>query len=90
MSVRPFNRLSVQPYVRPYISLSIFPSHLGENVIFSAPDKDKCLIFSSFATFVCCHPCLFTVVSLLCYYCLSICLSETLHYLFRDGGQSRV
>ncbi len=37
--------------------MSVCPSGLGENVIFSAPNYDRGLISSSFATYGCCHPC---------------------------------
>ncbi len=33
-------------------------SGLGGNIIFSAPNKDRGLISSSFTTYGCCHPCL--------------------------------
>ena len=37
------------------VRLSVCPSGLGGNVIFSVPG----LVSSSFATYGCCHPCLF-------------------------------
>ncbi len=52
-SVCPSVRLSVRMSVR----MSVCLSGLGGNVIFSAPNHDRGLISSSFATYGCCHPC---------------------------------
>ncbi len=50
----PYILMSIHPSVCPTVG----PSGLGGNVIFSAPDSDRGLIFSSFATYGC-HPCYF-------------------------------
>ncbi len=43
--------MSVHPYVHMSVCLG-----LGGNVLFSAPNQDRGLISSSFATYGCCHP----------------------------------
>ena len=42
-----------------YVHPSVCPSGLGGNIFSSVPNKDRGLISSSFATYGCCHPCLF-------------------------------